>query len=517
MFGPMVVVPVHVFYSIILGRLWRIHAVISPLLLMTVEREHSFSTKMVYFLNRATTCQSRKNLHRKVTNAQLARVVALWALPQIILQIFRWSLNPNELMVIFNEDLSKGMPVCDGIYQNQASEVLSGVLLVLQFIMMWVLAQQSQDLPSLFNEASVIFDVTLVSLVILVVATLVIIMTRGTTMSPSVQYTIGVLAALAMVLNTSMKLVLPKLRMVWRGERIIVTKLIADHNRERRETQNKKTIEFEVYEDTRESKYSRSRQDDDDSSDSSSVVLVNGGSAAAWMDFSDDEEEGGLESIAEDSLTQEQLARLTAGLENRKSGDKCAEGETARRRPTLLTAVPRAIPTNHSFNRSRRTVISRHNSRRREHVTATNAEYRGFGMFAAAFGSVRSLPTDINALGRQHSAQKFKVDYNPKAEDNKVVISETEPPTRRLLLRMIDAQRLLTQVNRTVLAGSTVPKEDWEQIRTLSVELGLVFQEDVEFKWESSDNDSLRRRPSPSTSSSRQRPRLTPGLSWHSP
>jgi hypothetical protein len=75
---------------------------------------------------------------------------------------------------------------------------------------------------------------------------------------------------------------------------------------------------------------------------------------------------------------------------------------------------------------------------------------------------------------------------------------------------MIDAQRLLAQANRTVLAGSTVSKEDWDEIRRVAVELGGVFQEDVEFQWESNDsnliqesNDSnlIQRRPSPATSS----------------
>jgi hypothetical protein len=120
MFGPMLIVPVHVFYSIILGRLWRIHAVISPLLLLTLDKEQSFTTRMVNILNRATTCQNRQKLHRKVTNAQLARVVALWASPQIILQILRWVLTPSEIMTVYNEDFSIGMPVCNGIYENQA-------------------------------------------------------------------------------------------------------------------------------------------------------------------------------------------------------------------------------------------------------------------------------------------------------------------------------------------------------------------------------------------------------------
>lgn len=500
MLGPMLVVPVHVFYSIILARLWRIYAVMSPLLLLTLEREPSFSTRMVNILNRVTTCQHRRKLHRKVTDGQLARVVALWASPQIILQILRWVLTPNEVMFVYNEDLSKGMPVCNGIYQNKAPEVLSGVFLVVQFIMMWILASQSKDLPSLFNEASVIFDVTLVSLIILTVAAVVIAMTRGTTMSPNVQYTIGVLAALAMVLNTSLKLVLPKLRMAWRGETIVVNKLFADHNRQRREMRTSRIVKFDVYEmESSEMELERniSRNEDDDSSEESSIVLLFGGSTAALMDSSNEEEE--LPPIAEASLTEEQLERIL--LE--QNGN--ANSETVRQRPTLNMAFPRTKPTNHTSMRSRRIVVSGERLCSEPCMPATNAESQRTRMFAAAFGSVRSFATAPTAMGRQQSMQKFAIDYNPKVQD-KIVVSETEPPSRRLLLRMIDAQRLLAQTNRTVLAGSTVSKEDWDEIRRVAVELGGVFQEDVEFQWESNviqesdDSNLIQRRPSPATS-----------------
>jgi hypothetical protein len=524
MLGIMLVLPVHVFYSIILARLWRIHAVISPLLLLTLEREQTFTTHLANLLNRATTCQNRKTLHRKVTDAQLARVVALWALPQVILQILRSVLTPSEVMIVWNEDMSKGMPVCNGIYENSVLEVLSGVLLLIQFLVMWVLARQSRDLPSLFNEASVIFDVTLVSVLILAIAAVVIAMTRGVTGSPKTQYIIGVLAALAMILNTSLKLILPKLQMVWRGETIVVTKLIADHNRTRRETLNSRTVKFDVYE--VESRRINKLEADDDASDEDSIVLVLGDETEALMESAHDDN-GGLQSIMESSLTAEQLAfnpeelgreemdeegRLQAILETSLSpeqiarippeetdGIDIANGASAPQRPTLSKTAPQ---TNQAWMHSSRRIVVSGEKPKRE--IATNADSQRFPMFAAALGSIRSLASDppsaLHLQHRQQSMQKFEIDYHPQVED-KIIISLAEPPTRRLLLRMIDAQRLLTQVNRTVLVGSTVPKEDWEQIRTLAVELGGVFKEDVEFAWETNDSDSIQRRPSPPTSS----------------
>jgi predicted nucleic acid-binding Zn ribbon protein len=286
------------------------------------------------------------------------------------------------------------------------------------------------------------------------------------------------------------------LRMVWRGETIVVNKLFADYNRERRETRTSRTVKFDVYEmESSEMQLERntSRNEDDDSSEESSIVLVFGGSTAALRDFSDDEEEE-LPPIAEASLTEEQLERIL--LEQNDD----ANSETVRQRPTLNMAFPRTKPTNHAFMRSRRIVVSGERSCSEPCVPATNAESQRTRMFAAAFESVRSFATAPTAMGRQQSMQKFEIDYNPKVQD-KIVISETEPPSRRLLLRMIDAQRLLAQANRTVLAGSTVSKEDWDEIRRVAVELGGVFQEDVEFQWESNDSNLIQRHPSPATSS----------------
>jgi hypothetical protein len=94
--------------------------------------------------------------------------------------------------------------------------------------------------------------------------------------------------------------------------------------------------------------------------------------------------------------------------------------------------------------------------------------------------------------------QKFQIDYHPHADD-KIVISETEPPAQRLLLRMIDVQRLLAQANRTILSGGVVTKEAWGQIRAASIELGAVFEEDVDYAWESNHDGLMQCSPSPPT------------------
>ena len=109
-----------------------------------------------------------------------------------------------------------------------------------------------------------------------------------------------------------------------------------------------------------------------------------------------------------------------------------------------------------------------------------------------ALGSVRNLATDVTIGGGKsagsHEGEKFEIDYHPEAGE-KIAISEHKPPSRRLLLRMIDVQRMLKQVNTTLTAGSAVPRGEWELLREATIELGGVFDDDVEFEWDNEHQD----------------------------
>ena len=372
---------------------------------------------------------------------------------------------------------------------------------------MWVVARQSQDLPSLFNEATVIFDVTLVSVIILAVATIVIIMTKGASTSPTVQYIIGVLGTLAMILNASVKLVVPKLQMVWRGDIVVVTKFISYHQKEKR----KKPSIIIYNEDDLPVDPRHSDKDDDDTSEASSVVLVHATVEESMdpLDLAGEQDEfhsdaiplepiaeafDSINSIAFDLSTVKQNGTLPNSAPN--SHEFHPLGSAPRKRPTVV-AMPHSC---HNFMRSRRTIVTgvetpssrKHlfaeegieGPRSRKHLFAHEGKQpSGFksmraGM-AAAMGSVRSLATDTPMSKRQH-VEYFEIDYHPRVEE-KIKISENETPSRRLLLRMIDVQQLLKKVNHTLLAGMPVPREKWDLIREASIELGGVFEEDVEF------------------------------------
>ena len=275
--GPTIVLPLHIFWAVILGRMWRIHATLSPLLLLTLEKEKTWLRKVVESLHAVTRCSGKKHLRRTVTDRQLAFVILIFTLPQLFVQVLRWVMEPNESTIIFNEEETIGSVVCLHNFFNSWFEGVSIILLVCMLMCCLFLAKQSTSLPSLFNEGEAIFDVTLVALIVLAVIAVVAIMTDAPTTSPNVRYLVCQQGTLAIVAYTAIKLIIPKLVKVWRGDRVVVTQLIADHNQRRRDQKSGEQIVVPHWAPhlTAQETYSRDPESagDDDSTDSSVVIV----------------------------------------------------------------------------------------------------------------------------------------------------------------------------------------------------------------------------------------------------
>jgi hypothetical protein len=68
-------------------------------------------------------------------------------------------------------------------------------------------------------------------------------------------------------------------------------------------------------------------------------------------------------------------------------------------------------------------------------------------------------------------------------KSRKIVIREHAVPSKQLILRMIDLQGELDMINRRIMSGLSVEKEEWETVRRLTSKLEHTF-ENVEFEWE---------------------------------
>lgn len=201
---------------------------VSPLLLRTLrqrERESPLQRVVAWF--RPRNEETTKNLRKTVTAQSMGWRVAILTFPQILIQTIALVLDTPYKSVEFNDDQSVGRAFCHS--RNGYGTLLGFVVFGLLVLTLLSLAHQTRTLPSLFNETSDIFDSTLATLVIVLLGGGIRVVSSGATTSPAVDFMVGVGLALSCSLNTTVRIVLPKLRKIWRGETVLVSKLMSDH------------------------------------------------------------------------------------------------------------------------------------------------------------------------------------------------------------------------------------------------------------------------------------------------
>ena len=225
---PIILTNLHLMSSIALGRLWRINSLVSPLLTkgrMPPPKLHVFHGAITRFFSR------KQSIRRTMNDRQLLIFILILTLPQVILQILGAVIQPFEHGIDLNEDESRGREYCRTDASAEKSLHLYGFIyfsiIVLSLVMQ---AYRSRNLPSLLNETRIIFDSTLISVVLLVLGLSIFAVTDSPTTNPAVSYVIQVAIVLTFTCNTSFRFALPKLQMVWRGEQILVSKLLSEHN-----------------------------------------------------------------------------------------------------------------------------------------------------------------------------------------------------------------------------------------------------------------------------------------------
>ena len=238
---PIVLTSGHLLYAITLGRLWRINAVISPLLAQTLKcKEKGWSHRLMNGLagllvactRRDGSSQKLRKLRTQVAPCQLAALVGLVTLPQVVIQALSIGLQPSFVTIDLNEDQSTGRVICeDGEAVGSSLQYYGIWTFLLLVVMLLCMAQSTSRLPSLFNETRVIYESAVFTLVLLSLGSGVLIVTNDPTTTPAITYLVCVAWSLSIALNTSLRIMMPKLQMVWRNEKIVVSTLISDHAR----------------------------------------------------------------------------------------------------------------------------------------------------------------------------------------------------------------------------------------------------------------------------------------------
>lgn len=409
------------FYAVTVGRLWRINAVISPLLMQTMRQQEGFSQRMMTYVRKWSVwirrgdkrqggCSQRlrnrlrqvsvrmsgglgqQKFRKQITPMQLAAVVAIFTIPQVILQVLAVILQPRYFVIT-----AEGFPVCtNGLKLWRQINFHATNAFMLLILILLFMAHATRNLPSLFNETSVIFNSTLASLVILVLGTVILIVSP----SPSINYIVQVSVILSMAVQTSYRIMMPKLCMIWNGETVVVSQLVSDHRRKVNE-------DNEIYR----------RQ----GSRAVALSSINGGLGGSV-------ESEPIAIVQDPSPTETRAEALTA--------------------PLTDSSNPHADQSD------------------------------GTAMCVGYHGEVGRDLEESNPL------QLPKLPSQRRKSTSAIRVQSDEAPSRRLILKMVNLQEQVTLLNRRIISGLAVHEEEWVALRFMVLELAKTFENDVKFAWE---------------------------------
>lgn len=233
-----ITLPIHIMFAILVGRMWRIRAIISPLLLLTLDKKEHWTTKWVNMVERMTRIEGLgkrveardKKIRISITDGQLMRVITMLCLPQVIIQILILTIldQSHEIDSFPNNDDT--YHTCKYTYFNNALGIVALTLVLALFIILMVLARASRDLPSLFNETRSMLDVALVAFRMSFAGALLIAATHTFPSAITSQYLVIASLAGVTVVHTCFRIIWPKFVVANSGKKILVTKLISAHN-----------------------------------------------------------------------------------------------------------------------------------------------------------------------------------------------------------------------------------------------------------------------------------------------
>lgn len=179
-------------------------------------------------------CRST-NIRQQFTVRRLWFVVFLVTLPIVVVEIIGLALFRPDLTLEMNDDESIGRYEC-GDHREQTYHLASSAVLLLTIFFCLYEAQRSRRLPGLFNEAESVAFALLSSLFVGALGFAVILVSQGPSSDPNIPYIMEVIIVAYIATILVVRLTLPKLRLIWKGERVVIAKMITDHRKSQEAT-----------------------------------------------------------------------------------------------------------------------------------------------------------------------------------------------------------------------------------------------------------------------------------------
>jgi len=232
--GVLIHLPLTVLAATLVGRLWRSYSVLS-VALRFARKDSDKQARGAWVLDflgllanlpllcrRKKPIQRRRSLKTQVTSFDLTRLIVLLSLPQLIIQIVGFAIEPRGL------DLDSSP---SGLISRQECEVhwsvWAGVLyLIFVFCLALFVAWVARDLPSILNEKDAIFQACSICIVLGFVDILCVLLVSSPTTNPDVISLLWVLLTFGIVSSIVWLIMWPKIARVRAGGKVIVSNLL---------------------------------------------------------------------------------------------------------------------------------------------------------------------------------------------------------------------------------------------------------------------------------------------------
>jgi hypothetical protein len=282
---------------------------------------------------------------------------------------------------------------------------------------------------------------------------------------------------------------LPKLNIVWKGETIIVSKLVSDHHRKNREKRtardsamhNVSGLDFESPE-TGHGAY-------DDSSANGSFSNTEGNDLYSPMPAVRKKvERNHSDRTTEDESLEGSSAFMLAAKEVMLANDLANEDPEN----------PAEKPMNDNTE-----DIPDKKSKQVRIVSPTTKD--AATVSSSIMDVIAALPFESEPAKNSSRTHKLLLKQKPDGSriqrrkgklrsmsihqgQQRLVLTPDETPPRRIVLKMVDLQEQLTDMNTKIMTGLSVKEHEWDNVCHIIGKLEKMFREDVKFSWRTEDD-----------------------------
>ena len=211
MTGPLVIFPLHVSNTIMIGRLWRVYGTLAAANLFgrrdsdpkegdpmcSVDWGENFVfclsilSRLPFTLSKMgrkkmkTKSAQRSNFRQTVTAKETTSLICVLSFPQLCLQLFGAAYYTRGLQVQLNAEEDMGRLVCteEGRWVSQVGIGLVGLVSIIAITLAWI----GRTLPSAFNEKNQVFLAGGVSAILTILCLPLVEFTDKPTNSPDIQ------------------------------------------------------------------------------------------------------------------------------------------------------------------------------------------------------------------------------------------------------------------------------------------------------------------------------------------